>query len=361
MKRVFVTHILSSELVEKYRISRAACNFSFNLIGGGIFDKVYSVLGTFIGGELESKAFDDSTYELVYNRFLRKKGKIGIKLAALTEQIYIYKRIEKDSIVWLYNITTLNILLYFLLRIFKRSVQINVIVLDYTPTSSIFDCSWIFLRVINSCHGNICLANSPLFTNTNSITLAGVVQNSAEVDVKIASPNNLFLLSGALYENICQLTMVLTAFSKLPNCELHITGKTDNEDLLIAYSKKYSNIYWYGNVSFEKYIELLHLCTFQLSTRDENYPENKCNFPSKIIEALLHNRIVISTMEYSQLREVRYFVVSSQLQEFKNQIYLISKKTDEVLLTYSNQGTIVSDMFNTNKWKEAMTKIEMYR
>lgn len=53
MQRIFVTHILPSDKILKYNLSVAACNFSFNLIEGNIFDKVFSILPTFVSGKIE--------------------------------------------------------------------------------------------------------------------------------------------------------------------------------------------------------------------------------------------------------------------------------------------------------------------
>lgn len=168
----------------------------------------------------------------------------------------------------------------------------------------------------------------------------------------------MFLLSGALSEAISMLTMVLDTFSKLPDCELHITGSKGNEDLLQEYTKTFSNIHWHGQLSFKDYINLLHSVSFQLSTRDIRFPENQCNFPSKIIEALYHNRIVISTIQYPQLDGVKYFTVSSVEEDFRNDIKRIVSMSQTDLLPYANQGGLVGSMYSVKVWNEAIEKIE---
>lgn len=52
MQRIFVTHIVPSDKILKCHLSVAACNFSFNLIEGNVFDKVFSILPTFVNGKL---------------------------------------------------------------------------------------------------------------------------------------------------------------------------------------------------------------------------------------------------------------------------------------------------------------------
>lgn len=358
MKRIFISHILPPSLIQRYKLSTAACNFSFNLMSGGIFDETFSILGTYVNGKLENDAFKDNRFTLFYNTFLRSKGRLGVQLATLIEQWNMFLKIPLGASVWFYNVTTLNAFLYLLLRLFKRTVIVNVIELDFTPEENRFALSQIFLRIINSCHGNIRLSYSPLFTNENYVTLPGVVPNNVGDEPLIEKLNNKFLLSGVLYEHISQLSMVLQAFVNLPQCELHITGKTDNETMIKEYAERFHNIIWHGNLSFREYLDVMHSCTFQLSTRDPKALENQCNFPSKVIETLLHNRIIISTIEYPQIKDVKYFYVNLEQKLFQSYIEDIVKMPDCELIKYANQGKKVAKMFSTKVWNEAMLKIE---
>ena len=358
MKRIFISHILPPHLIQKHRLSMAACNFSYNLMSGNLFDATFSNLGTYVGGKLEHEAYEDKRFKLFYNTFFRNKGRLGIITASFVEQWQMFRNIPCGASVWLYNVTTINAFLYFLLRFFKPSVQVNVIELDFTPVDRGIGLNQLFLWIINHCHGNIRLAYSSLFTNHRSKTLPGVVPKGAGDEQKIGKTNNKFLLSGVLNDQISQIKMVLKAFACLPQCELHITGKTDDEMLVKKYSDSYPNITWHGNLSFSEYLDVMHSCTFQLSTRDPNAPENQCNFPSKVIETLLHNRIIISTIEYRQIDGIRYFKVDSELEKFVEQIKEISSLPESSLMQYANQGKQVIEMFNTDVWNATMEKIE---
>ena len=86
MSRVFITHILPQHLIAKYKLSFAACNFSRNLISGGRFDKVYSIMPLFVSGKME--AFEDPDNELVYSR-LRHYGSLR-KIAPLFKNILLF-------------------------------------------------------------------------------------------------------------------------------------------------------------------------------------------------------------------------------------------------------------------------------
>ena len=67
--RIFITHILPRDYDLRYKLSIAACNFSRNLIEGGVFDRFYSIMPTYV----HSKMDDVDMPELVYSP-LRIKG-----------------------------------------------------------------------------------------------------------------------------------------------------------------------------------------------------------------------------------------------------------------------------------------------
>ena len=71
--RIFWTCILPEHLIAQYRLSFAACNFSYNLMSGCAFDKVYSSMPLYVGGEMSKEAFSDKRFELIYDRW-RKAG-----------------------------------------------------------------------------------------------------------------------------------------------------------------------------------------------------------------------------------------------------------------------------------------------
>lgn len=353
--RIFQTFVLPDHLVAKYKLSFAAANFSHNLISGGGFDKCYSLIPVNVNGELPY--VESVGYEVVYSNW-RKKGSLLAKLAIFKEQYFLFKQVRKYDSLWLYNLNVMNALLFVLIKLFKSTVKLNVIILDFTPTNSWKKQDYWYLKLLNKADGTICLANSDLFKCRNTVVLPGVVPFSAGNEPLIVNLNNKFLLSGVLNEEIAQITMILETFSQLPHCELHITGKTDNEFMIKEYATKHSNIIWHGSVPFQEYLDILHDCTFVLSTRDPKYPENQCNFPSKIIESLLHNRIIVSTIYYPQLRGIKYFQIKSDPKLFMRQLSELSTKSSSLLLEFANQGQIVIKLFSPKVWNQMMIKID---
>jgi hypothetical protein len=357
--RIFQTFLLQDEQVRKYKLSFAAANFSRNLINGGGFDNVYSLMPLTVSGELP-KITDDG-YEVVYSKW-RKKGRVLAKLAIFHEQWKIFKQVKRGDSLWLYNLNIINALLFVLIRLFKSSVKLNIIMLDFTPARSWRDQNYWYLKLINRADGIICLGDSSLYTVKNIAVLAGVVPSTTKNNPKIDNPNKEFLLSGVISPAIASTSMVLEAFSRMPEYILHITGNVlEGEDMIKEYAARHTNIKYHGALAFEDYLKIMHKVTYQLSTRDESFPENKYNFPSKIIETLLHNRIVISTIAYKQLDGIKYFKVDSNCEAFERQISEICSKPNEVLMQYANQGALVTNMFSAEVWNKTMTDIENYR
>lgn len=347
MFRIFITNIVPHDKILKYNLSVASCNFSYNLIGSGGFNKIYSILPTFVKGDV--KPFKG----LIYSRL---RNSIFNWAAPIVENIQLFRKIPCNSSVWYYNCTILNVTLILLLKFFKPSVKQQVIILDYTPSKNLFN--RVLLWVSNHVNGTICLAHSPLFTCKNSICLPGVVPMNSPLYPTIKEIKKEFLISGALSDNIAMLPMLLDVFAELPNFTLHITGNAPDYGLVEKYITKYKNIIYHGMVNYDEYLQILHNTPFLLSTRNPESPENQCNFPSKIIEGLLHNRIILSTLHYVQLNGIKYIKVGCDTKSFKKSLCEISEMPSSHLLLYANQANEVKQRFNSEVWKEYFVKIE---
>ena len=77
-----------------------------------------------------------------------------------------------------------------------------------------------------------------------------------------------------------------------------------------------------------------------------------------MIESLLHNRIVISTIDYVQIQDLKYIKVSNIPHKFENDIKKICEMSETELLNYANQSNTVFNKFNPIQWNEIMHKIE---
>lgn len=352
--RIYVTHMCPKDRLMEYGLSLSASNFNYNLIAGQGFDKVYSIYPGFTKGYLDKK--DDETFEAIYSKW-RKKGRIKQRLARFIEQYQIFRLIPKKSKVWFYNVTSINVLTILLLKLFKPSCSLNIIELDYAPDETFHK---LMLPLINSVNGRICLSTYEGFKKENSVCLPGVIPNgSSKNNPKITNVTKDVLISGALKENITMLGMVLDAFAEMPDINLHISGVLiDFKEKVAKYSERYPNIHFYGKMPMDDYRKLLQRVPVSLNTRKPSAPENKCNFPSKVIEAFCNNRIVASTIHYPQLQGLKYFELGADKESFKKSIKAIFEIPEKELLTYANQGERSEQMYSAHRWLSIMDKIE---
>ncbi len=347
--RIFVAHAVPEDKVLEYGVSVAACNFCRHLIQDGLFDKVYTLLPTNVCCEVEP--FEG----LVYST-LRRRGGLWCMVALLVENVRLFRALPRQCSVWLYNCTVLNALLVILLRLFRPSVKLYLILLDYTPNHSLLQRFLLWLS--NRMDGTIRLADSPLFTCRNSVCLPGVVPSGAAEYPRVEAIPHEFLVSGVLAEQISMLPMLLETFAEMPELKLHISGKAPDESLVRAYALRCPNIVYHGMLQYGEYLDLLHHVPFLLSTRDPQAPENLCNFPSKIIEGLLHNRIIISSMHYHQLEGIKYIETSVNQPDFRATLQRVTQMSSEELLSFANQSDMVKRLFCSEVWMKWMETIE---
>ena len=353
--RIFVTHICPKDRILEYGVSISASNFNYNLIDGGVFDKVYSVYPGFVRRRLDK--VDDDSFEAVYSSW-RWKGRLRGTLARFIEQWRIFRKIPRGARVWYYNMTTLNVLLIILLWLFKRSVQQNIIILDMTPDQTD---NRMMLPLINLMHSRVSLSTYAGFKRKRFVCMPGVTPSTGNDHPRVEAPvAREFLLSGALNENIAMLSMVLDAFAEMPELELHVSGKLlAYKEKMADYNGRYANIHFHGVMPYDDFKAMLERVPFALNTRKPSAPENLCNFPSKVIEALLYNRVVVSTIHYPQLGGINYLEVGADKETFKADLRRIAAMTDDDLLArYANQGAATAERFNVERWAETMSRLE---
>lgn len=350
--RYLIVNTVPKDYILKYGTSIAGGNFAYNLLTTNAFDKIYSILPSNVYNYTEELSRDG--IDIIYSG-LRTKSFFCRMFACFVEQFRIFRNIERRSTVWLYNIDILNIVLYCLLRFFKSNTRIYIIMADFSPEVKRYS---ILLPFVNRADGLISLSNSKLFKNNNLVILPGIVPMGTICSLMARPLKKNFLLSGVLIDRISNMPLILKAFSKMPDLELNITGNYPDMEKIRTYTERFSNIKYHGVVSFAEFKDILDINTFVLNTRDPAYPENQCNFPSKILEALLHNRIIISTIHYPQLDGLNYFEVSCNEQEFIDNINDIISHSDENLLTYANQANLVKEKFGISVWYECINKME---
>jgi hypothetical protein len=352
-KRIFVSHVVPKHLIEKLNVSPAANYFSYNLLSSNAFDQIISFLPTNLD-KIDKKEFSQNI-KSIQVRFLPHKG-IFKCINIFCENIQLVFSIHRKSNVWFYNLTPAILLAFIILRYFRLTVNCYVIVLDYTPPSKRFSLQHLILKLINHAKGIIALSDNPNFTNKRKKIIPGIVPALAKKAEAMQKINYSFLLSGILVENRSP-EMILNLFSKLPQYTLYITGIFGDEKTVIEYSKKYSNIKYFGYLPYEDYMKVLEEVSFCINSRNPNFEENKYNFPSKVIEYLLNNKIVISTMKYSQLEGIDYLFIELNRKKLYDFFYNL-QQDEQSLLRYANQSEKIEAKMGVERWINAFNSIE---
>ena len=353
-KRIFVTHVVPENLIDSLPISMAGNYFSWNLIHGHLFDKIISTIPPNLA-KIDCNS-DTASVNYIQIRLFPNK-RIFKMLNLVLENLKLIFSISPKSAVWFYNLTPSILLSYIVLRYFRRKIKCYVIILDHTPSRRLLSLQCFISKLLNAANGIIALSDNKDFTNASKEIIPGIVAPIAQKINKMKQIDYSFLLSGILTENRSP-DIILDVFARLPHYTLYITGVFKDETLVFEYAKKYSNIQYLGYLPYKEYKQVLDKVSFSINSRNPFFEENHYNFPSKVIEYLFHNKIVVSTMQYSQLQGINYFYVpleTGQLYDFFVNIAFIPQSE---LLKYANQSEKVQAMMGVDRWKLAFQRIE---
>jgi glycosyltransferase involved in cell wall biosynthesis len=226
------------------------------------------------------------------------------KLTGDTRKALSIIRKHKDAAVWFYN---LNISTLFIAMIAKYVLRrkLYIIVADYVVNGTFVQRQ--VNRMITKFDGAIVL-NSNIKVVKNALVMPGLLR-----DKDILPPlnrntlSNKVLLSGSLGVTT-GLPFTLEFFSKHPMYHLYVTGRPYDytKEAFQALMDKYAaypNIHYLGQLSYEQYVATLDECDVALSLRDPKEAEHDYNFPSKILEYLSRNKLVVSSKSYKDLSE----------------------------------------------------------
>lgn len=105
------------------------------------------------------------------------------------------------------------------------------------------------------------------------------------------------VLYSGLLSRVTGVDLLLEAFAAAESEKLRltITGKGDLEGLVREYAKKDGRIQYCGHLTYQEYLMRLQKADVLINPRNMNLPENKNNFPSKIMDYLASGKIILST------------------------------------------------------------------
>lgn len=159
---------------------------------------------------------------------------------------------------------------------------------------------------------------SPVLKMEGGISAEQVVYANHQ---NVASSSSFILMYSGDLAAYCGVQLLLDAFALLDveKCELWITGRGPLQKAVEEAAKQDSRIRYFGFVSRENYLDLMMRATVLVNPRLSSYPENRYNFPSKLLEYLASGRPVITTGT-SDLEE-----------EYGDKCFLLREETPQAL------------------------------
>lgn len=304
---VFVTQLVPKGKEKSFLgISQAAMNFCHNFISATKPDFIYALHHI---SEIKKAKFKFEYSNLCFVQIrIFPHNKISRFINALIENLIIVIRVisRRQNNIWFYNINAHNFIAYFTLKYFALK-KCFVIFADFDPSLKI---NMVTLPLIKSADGIISFSDKAheLFgSHKNLYIKSGIIDsNISDCEIQTYTNKKRCLFAGSLNPH-AGIELALRAFACIPDMELLITGEGRGEKMIREYAHQFGNIKYLGFLEYSEYLEILSQNDIVLSFRNPKFPENKYNFPSKILEFFINGKIVISSINYKSIDENVYF------------------------------------------------------
>lgn len=339
--RTFITSIVPQHRVIESGASQAANNFCFSLIQNGCFDRVLSIVPpSYVFPESEESGI--SYYKPTKN---------------ILKQLLLFSllscKLRKDDHIWFYNLVPVNVVLFILLKFILRK-NVYIILADYTPNTHFLSLQNLIGFLIRRCSGSISLSSRTTINTKNNLVIPGIISKEA-ISYKqdeIYKPLSFFF-SGTLSE-VTGFRIALKVFAQIPSAHLYISGRGS----FPKEYEKYSNIHFLGMLPFDRYQDTIKEMDVCLNFRNPNLIENLNNFPSKVLEYFSHNKIVISTINYPEIKRAIYIKTEYDVDKIVSCITELLNWDEDKLKTYTYNQEFLKECVSINTWKDGFYTIE---
>lgn len=357
---IYISQHVPDEFVAKYELSQAANNFCKHIVELDYFSICLSVPPANVDNKF--KSFIDTIFHVEYHicRIFPHKGFLKI-INCIIDNLWIYYRLLhlKEQKVWWYNIYSGNLIAYLLSRFFSKKKNF-VLLADYNPNRYNNILGKFILLSLKSANGIISLSARCSNVNRNFISIPGIIPSIKIKKEKGILHSNVFLLSGTLNENT-GLGLAIETFKQLPTVQLYMTGilSIDKKQEIEAIEKQYPNIHYLGFMeNYQDYLDLLNSVDYVLSLRNPDSSVNTYNFPSKILETLAYNKVVISTIEYPELKGLNYILCKYNPNKLVTLIKgIINNKMNDKINDCLDNSRYLSQIVTERAWINAFEKI----
>jgi len=154
--------------------------------------------------------------------------------------------------------------------------------------------------------------------------------------------------------------MLLDAFRDIDEnkVELILSGRGPLVQMVQEQAKRDKRIKYFGYVSNEEYYELLNSSHVVINPRNMHLPQNRNNFPSKIMEYLASGRMIISTKFAGwEIFENNAIFIESDSTSLKVAIRDCIEQYHDNAMKYYFNNQIFADNF---LWKNQSTKFQEF-
>lgn len=359
--RIFIGQFLPQKMMVNYKLSQAANNFCFKIIELNIFNRCLSVppLNVKDGFDFYSEDHIIRYYTCRIFPHITFFKYLNLLFENIFSFFFIIKMREDN--VWFYNVYKGNMLLFYLLYFFSKK-RIYVLLADYNPERASRFTRKLIVTALNKCKGIISLSSRCSDLNSNVLSIPGILfENQLRKDSRIFKRTKRFLLSGTLNENT-GLYLAIEVFKNLSEYTLIISGFLSDivRKEVESSIKDYSNIILLDFIEdYNNYLKLLDSVDFVLSFRDEKKLVNKYNFPSKILEALSLNIPVLSTMYYSELKDIIYFIADYDKDSIITTIRDLYRPENEIQIEKASDNyDKLNTYYTSGAWINAFEMVE---
>lgn len=356
---IFVTQLVPHNEVKNVKgIVQAALNFSHSIIDAIKPFQVYALL-PLTEKKTQSFTFEYNNTTAVQCRAFPHNKAFRV-FNVIIENIIIIKHIifKNQNDIWFYNLSFHNIICFIILKFFFRK-KCFILLADFSPE---FISSKIFLSIMRYADGIISLSSKTKYffpKHKNFVINPGIINLRGIVTTKRDSFNkSQFLFAGSLNPH-AGIDLALKTFSILPKYDLFISGEGNTEEYIKQMSAKFENIHYLGFLDYKSYLEILGSIDIVLNLRNPEYIENEYNFPSKILEYFINNKLLISTLKYETIDENLYYYSEYKEESLKKTIEKIVQTDYEYIeQKLKNANNYVLTNFSFDQWNKLVKKVE---
>lgn len=351
-KIVFVGTVVSPDVAERdRRISVAGNNFQIKFIRALTPNNLISIVPVFLAENDMIGNLGRTELYLATKVPGPKFIKVSLKIFGdfLKYALYLLGK-DKLTAVF-YNLDYYNVFLALLTRIFGHKAF--VIAADYVnPPVNIYHCFllWVYKRM----SGIVSLRKNQAL-NKNALIIPAILDGAMDC-VRTTLKEKSVLYSGSIGETT-GLNIVLRTAVVCPDVKFYITGRPFHiseinliKQVMEANSRG-ADIEYLGMLSFEEYRDIFEKTSIAVSMRNPSDLDHNNNFPSKIAEYMSAGKIVISSMEYSELPEHTYVRVEYTAAALAGKISEIFENSSEWINFVINARNFINSKYSIQSAK----------